>query len=107
MTTNEYALKAAQAIHDYVERCPEGEFSMVGLEEIITRTALEPATRELREALQGLLTTMEEGYGWTVADNCICEVDGKGNHAPNCPQMRARAVLAKYPAKEEASHEHP
>ena len=91
---NEHALKAATDIHDYVERCPEGEFSMVGLAEIIIRTALEPATKELREALQ------------TIVNNAtmFCVIGAKRTNVYELSIddiEKVKAVLTKYPAKEQ------
>ena len=50
--------RAAQAIHDYVEQCHEGEFSIVELESILAR--IYAPEREWKNAILGLLKTFPE-----------------------------------------------
>ena|ERR1035438_1338583 len=98
MTTNEHALKAAQAIvNEQCIRTSDGVyiaalFTSPRLAEIITRTALEPAMKELREALQGVLNCLSVQQ---AEPRCIAVFRGLYKAVP-----KADAVLAKYPAEE-------
>ena len=84
---NEHALKAARECLAHL-----GMFfgdpakTPTALAEIITRTALEPATQELREALCTLINSAEYQRG-TVHEISTYDIE------------KADAVLAKYPAK--------
>ena len=96
---NEHAMKAAREIkhgalngdrRDY-------EFTLDIADEIITRTALEPAVKELREALRKVAATIQD-----LDLDSDYYIDGR-----RCKYMKEQlikdscaieAVLAKYPA---------
>ena len=93
--TNEHAMKAAREIDQIIaDTCRTANIAykceptwLPGVAEIITRTALEPATQELREALCTLINSAEYQRG-TVHEISTYDIE------------KADAVLAKYPAKE-------
>ena len=94
MNTNEHALKAARALQTkYWLGVHAAEEELTNVAEIITRTALEPATKELREALRNLMKAVTP------------ELTGPTKNVPKSEWVRqwwaAEDVLAKYPAKEE------
>ena len=88
---NEHALKAARALQTkYWLGVHAAEEELTNVAEIITRTALEPATKELREALEACVSA------W---DNDGSDEPSEGAYAWAARQ--AHVVLAKYPAKEQ------
>ena len=104
---NEHALKAALEVLDELGMVPQihdadgrdkaySDETLVEAAETIFRAALEPATQELREALEMAQEHFKHAPHTRTGTGGVTEHDPK-----HCTKCRIEAVLAKYPAKEE------
>ncbi|MCU1301993.1 MAG: hypothetical protein JWQ87_2277 [Candidatus Sulfotelmatobacter sp.] len=63
-------------------------------EDNLANARLIAAAPDLLEGSLELLEMLKEGYGWNE-QNCGCDVDGQGNHAPLCPVIKLQSAIRK------------